>query len=458
MSEIVVIGAGPAGLMAALAAAESDHQVTVFEAADAVGGMAGSFKVAGQRVDYGSHRLHPSTPPEIMDRLRALLGADLQARERNGRIRLRGRWVGFPLRPLDLARNLPPSFALRSGLDAALRPLRSRSGDSFESAVAARLGPTVAREFYAPYARKLYGVDAAQLTSELADRRVSAASPMQVMAKARRARRPEGRRFFYPRRGYGQISERLSEAAVAAGADLRLSQRVDRIAERGDRVEVVSPGAVAAADLVLSTMPLPALIAALDPPPEPEVAEAAARLRVRAMTLVYLVVPRDSYTPFNVHYFPAPAMFTSRLSEPKKYRDSDDPSGRTVLCAELPCDVGDGIWTASTDDLEALVSEELRRVELPDPAPMAAEVRRIPSVYPVYDQAGQAARAVIGRWAARQGRVITLGRQGLSVPDNLHHVLAMGSAAAEAIDPGGSFDNSRWRRSLNRFASHVVED
>ena len=63
MAEIAIIGSGPAGLMAAWRAAELGHEVKVFESAPTVGGMSGSFEIAGLRVDYGSHRLHPSTPP-----------------------------------------------------------------------------------------------------------------------------------------------------------------------------------------------------------------------------------------------------------------------------------------------------------------------------------------------------------------------------------------------------------
>ena len=457
MGEIVVIGAGPAGLMAGLAASESGHHVTILEAAPAVGGMSGSFEIAGQRVDFGSHLLNPSIAPEFMDRLRALLGDDLQAVERAGRIRLNGRWVGYPLKPLDMARSLPPAFAFNTALDTVLRPLRPRLGDSFETEVTARLGPTVTREFYAPYVHKLYGVDAAGLTSELADRRVPMKSPLKVVARALRARRPEIKSFFYPRRGFGQISESLAEAAVEAGADLRLSHRVEQIAKRADRVEVASAGTRVKADLVLSTMPLPALVAALDPPPPAEVVEAVTRLRARSVTFVYFVVPRDQYTPFDTYFFPEEGMRVSRLTEPKNCRSGDDPVGQTVVCAEIPGDVGDQIWTAPTEELEALVRGELDRAGLPDPTPIATEIRRLPSVYHVYDRAGQWARAIANDWVAAPDRVVSLGHQGLGGQNSTHHVLAMGAAAAAAIGPDGSFDRSQWEQSLHHFAAYVVD-
>ena len=72
MSEIAILGGGPAGLIAALRARQRGHNVTVFEASSVVGGMASSFEVAGQRVDLGSHRLHPATDPETLSLIRSL--------------------------------------------------------------------------------------------------------------------------------------------------------------------------------------------------------------------------------------------------------------------------------------------------------------------------------------------------------------------------------------------------
>ena len=72
MTEIAIIGAGPAGLMAAWQAAKKGHQVTVYERSSFTGGMSASFELAGQNVDFGSHRLHPATPPHLLEEIKKL--------------------------------------------------------------------------------------------------------------------------------------------------------------------------------------------------------------------------------------------------------------------------------------------------------------------------------------------------------------------------------------------------
>ncbi|WP_419855344.1 protoporphyrinogen/coproporphyrinogen oxidase [Candidatus Poriferisodalis sp.] len=394
MAEIVIIGAGPAGLSAALDAAEAGHHCTLVEAGSAVGGMAGSFEFAGQRVDYGSHRLHFALGDRQRARFERLLGDDLQVRPRNGRIRLRDRWIGFPLRTWDLLTHVPPSFGLRVAADIATAPLRrtptdptrrpatgrlrrtpgtggtssDRSSDSsFDTEVRARLGPTVAEEFYGPYARKLYGIEPVELDAELAHRRVSASGISDVLRRVVRAARPAGRQFLYPRRGYGQLSEAMAAAAVDAGVDLRLDTAAARIdlsaggvtvhlRPQGRQTDVDGGGQpstasesgaalgprtdaneIVRADSVLSTVPVATLASIVEPAPPPAVVDALARCRTRSMVLAYLIVDRDQYTPYDAHYFPGLDTVIARLSEPKNYRDGDDPAGQSVLCAEIPC-------------------------------------------------------------------------------------------------------------------------
>jgi protoporphyrinogen oxidase len=210
---------------------------------------------------------------------------------------------------------------------------------------------------------------------------------------------------------------------------------------------------------VWSTAPIGALAGIIDPPPPPEVRTAAGRLTHRALVLVYLVLDRRRYTPFDAHYFPGADVALARLSEPRNYRDSaDDPPDRTVLCAEVPCTVGDATWTAPADDLGAAVADDLARSGLPPAYPVATECRRLPRVYPVYRTGFAWDLSVVDLWAADQPRLLTFGRQGLFVPDNTHHALAMGWEAAAALAPDGSFDDGAWAQARTSFRSFVVED
>jgi protoporphyrinogen oxidase len=459
---IAVIGAGPAGLAAAWRAALAGHEVVVLDRARAVGGMAGSFDVAGVRVDHGSHRLHPSTPAPILAALRDLLGAELQTRPRTGRIRLHDRWLAFPLRPGDLVRRAPRGFVARAAADALTGPVRRPRADTFAEVVRAGLGPAVLDSVYGPYARKLWDSDPADLAGELARRRISASSPADIVRRLARGARSGGRTFLYPRRGFGAIAEALADAAVAAGAEVRLGCGVTGLRRhdggKGWAVDLAG-GATLDAGQVWSTAPLPALAGMVDPGPPAAATAAAGRLRHRALVLLYVVLDRPRWTGFDAHYFPGPEVVAARLSEPRNYRDDPaQPPDRTVLCAEIACWEGDAVWCAPDGDLAARLAGELEAIGLPPAEPVEVVSRRLPRVYPVYGPGSAADLAALETWAAAQGGLLTFGRQGLFTPDNTHHALAMGWAAADALRPDGTLDVGRWRAARDGFRRFVVED
>jgi protoporphyrinogen oxidase len=432
----------------------------VLERENRVGGAAGSFDLHGIRVDFGSHRLHPSIEPEILADLQDALGDDLQKRTRRGRIRLMDRWIRFPLDAKDLLRHMPRSFVLRAARDAALGPFRRPRADTFEEVLRAGLGPEICERFYFPYARKIWGLAPGELSGEQARRRVSADSPLKIARRVLQGSGSGGDRgsayFWYPRRGYGQISEALAERAKEAGAELRLGTEARSIAthERGVIVET-GKGRVDAARL-FSTIPVTVLSRLLGAPPE--ILDAAAALRSRSMILVYLVLDVDRYTAFDAHYLPEGFTPVTRVSEPKNYRRGDDPIGRTVLCAEIPCNRTDALWSAADEALALIVETGLADAGLPDVHPADIHVERLPFAYPIYD-IGYAERFdVLDRWVSSHERVLTFGRQGLFAHDNAHHALAMAYAAVDALGADGTFDVAAWGRAREGFARHVVED
>ncbi len=231
--DLLVLGAGPAGVGAAYRAATASRSVMVIERSDRVGGASASFEVSGQRVDLGSHRLHPSTDPGILRHIDRALEGSLQRRSRNGRIRLAGRWIAFPLKTADLLTHLPPGFGARAAFDAATRFRRSAQRDTFAELLRAGLGPTMCERFYFPYARKLWGLEPDDISGEQARRRVAASSPTKMLKRLLPGRGSEGAHFYYPRDGFGAIVESL--AALCHQRRRRLPLRCGRNRGRAPR-------------------------------------------------------------------------------------------------------------------------------------------------------------------------------------------------------------------------------
>ncbi|HEX2154477.1 MAG TPA: FAD-dependent oxidoreductase [Acidimicrobiia bacterium] len=449
---VAVLGGGPAGLYAALLLARRGIEVTLFEQSDRAGGLAGGHVVDGQRVDYGSHRLHPSISPEILADLRSML--DLRERRRHGRIRLGDTWLPFPLSPGEVVRSLPLRIQGRLAAGAAAALFQPASSRTFADVVTTGLGRPMGDLFYFPYAEKIWGVAPDDLSGEQARRRIGADSPLKLLRKTFGSR--SGRAFFYPPDGFGAIPRAIATEAEKAGAAIRLGEKVMGLVRSGSGWEVTTSAGSASFRLVLSTLPV-SLLARMLAPPAP-VAEAATGLRTRAMVLIYLTVPASRWTDYDAHYFPGREIPFTRISEPKNYRESGgDPPDRTVICVEIPCDPGDAVWGANEAELAALVRAGIESQGLPDPGGRI-QVERRRHAYPVYRVGVEETLAQVYSWLDGQPGLITFGRQGLFAHDNTHHALAMAHDAVACVSADLDFDSAGWSAARERFARHVVED
>lgn len=469
-TRVAVLGGGPAGLGAAWQLMQQRKaRAVVIEQRGLVGGNAGSFEIDGLPVDYGSHRLHPACHPEILSDLRRLLKDELCDRPRHGRIRLRKRWLHFPLKPADLILNLPPSFGLGVTWDSLQKvalDARRRESDTFASVLQRGLGKTICRDFYFPYATKMWGVSAEELSPVQAYRRVSAGSLGKMVRKVLGLvpgfKSQGAGRFYYPRQGFGQISQTIASEACKLGAEMRLGTKVRNIRlGKPLRVEVDHNGTSSTieAEHVWSTIPINLLARIVDPPPPPEVLQAAQNIKFRSMILIYLVLAQPQFTPFDAHYFPEIDIQLTRLSEPKNYSGRLEPADRTVLCGELPCMLNDSLWNSSDDELAEVVKASLARCGLPVRVPIVKIVtKRLAAAYPIYHLGYESHFSLVSDWLAGLDGILTFGRQGLFAHDNTHHALAMAYAAVDCLQESGNFDAARWKDYLKEFSKHVVED
>ncbi|MBL9129614.1 MAG: NAD(P)-binding protein, partial [Verrucomicrobiaceae bacterium] len=160
---MLILGGGPAGLAAGHFAREAGHEFQLLEAAPRTGGNAVTFEEKGFRFDSGAHRFH-DRDPEMTEVVRGLLGADLLECSIPSQIFHEGRFVDFPLSPLNLCRALGVRASARAALKFLTARLTHRGEvDTFEHHAVRAYGSDIAGRFLLGYSEKLWGLPGSQL-------------------------------------------------------------------------------------------------------------------------------------------------------------------------------------------------------------------------------------------------------------------------------------------------------
>ena len=452
--EVVIIGAGPAGLTAAHELSRNQVPATVLEADDVVGGISRTVERDGWRFDIGGHRFFTKVPRVEALWHEILPGGDFLLRPRQSRILYRGKFYDYPLRPLGALRNLGAVEAARcvlSYLWARLRPPADQS--HLEGWVAARFGYRLYRHFFKTYNEKVWGVPATEIQSDWAAQRIKNLSLANAVLGGLRPGRNRKQitslieEFHYPRYGPGMMWERCCELVEAAGSKVHLGQPVTRIRHqdgRVDAVETTADGAVTGypCTQLISSMPLPDLVRAMDPPAPADVRAAAGELRFRDFLTVALVVPESEAFPDNWIYIHSPQVRLGRIQNFGAWSESMVQPGRTCLGLEYFVFSGDELWELPDADLVELGISELATLGLVEPARVeAGYVVRMPKAYPVYDHGFQANVAVLRDWLATHApNVHPVGRNGMHRYNNQDHSMLTAMLTVENILGRGDHD------------------
>jgi protoporphyrinogen oxidase len=247
--------------------------------------------------------------------------------------------------------------------------------------------------------------------------------------------------FDYPREGPGMMWRAAAERVDAQGGEILVQTELTRLVHAGGRVlyaEVRESNCLRRieANAVISTMPLPELIAKLDPPPPESVREAAAQLRFRDLITVCVIVDAPALFPDNWIYIHEPKARVARIQNFKNWSSHMVPdSTKTSLGLEYFCNRGDHIWNTVDADLVALAAGELAAIGLIHDVSQVIDgcVFRVANAYPIYDKDYAAAVDTIRSFLSGFKNFRTAGRNGLHRYNNQDHSMLAGRLAARQL-------------------------
>jgi protoporphyrinogen oxidase len=438
--DVIVIGAGPAGLTAAYELARLGQRVLVIEQSHQVGGISRTENYRGYRFDIGGHRFFTRVP-EIEQLWRETLGADLLTVQRQSRIYYRGRFFKYPISLSDALLKLgviESARILGSYFLARIAPHRQE--DTFEQWVSNRFGRRLYETFFKTYTEKVWGMPCASISADWAAQRIKGLSLSSAIMNALTGAANTKSliiSFLYPRLGPGMMWEALAERARALGAEVELGARAVAVVTDDPttmhvEIETATSIRTLTTAQVISSAPLSELVRAIRPEPPAAVGRAADCLRYRDFVLVLLLVKAKDLFPDNWLYVHSPEVKVGRIQNSKNWSAALTPDpDMTSLGMEYFSTVGDAIWRLSDEELVSLAADELALLGLAsrDQVVDGAVVRQR-AAYPVYDDDYEGSVAQIRAYLDTLPGLQTVGRNGMHRYNNLDHSMLTGLLAA----------------------------
>lgn len=362
-SDVLIIGGGVAGLMAGIKLLEGAKSVTILEKESCVGGQCRTeiLNIGDEayRFDYGGHRFITNNET-LLYFVEEILGDNLLFAERSSVILHQNRVYDYPLNLKNLIKVAPFKLLLGAFVDTLKILSKSVKPDdkNFETWISSRFGSTLYANFFAPYTKKLWGIEPKNLSADWAGQRISLLDLKDVakklLFKNKKTPRTYAKSYRYPKYGFGELPKKMAQRFEALGGKIFLDSEVSGFEYTNNSITAVhTQNHTFKASHIISTMPLNEMSLKMG---------YECDLKFRSLRFLCIALDIEDFSPHTWQYVSDYELLPTRIQEPRRRSPFMSAKGKSSIMLEIPCNKDDKIWNMGDNELLEIVKKDLKKL------------------------------------------------------------------------------------------------
>jgi protoporphyrinogen oxidase len=449
--DVVIIGAGPAGLSAGYELCNSKKKVLVLEKKYQVGGLAETKVFGDYRYDIGPHRFFTKNE-EVYSLFIKMLGDDAVKVNRKTRILFKNSYFDYPLSPVNALFGLGIFESIQIGFSYIFARIKSYLRltriENFEDWVVDKFGRKLFNNFFKNYTEKVWGIDCKLIGKDWAAQRIkglslSTAIKFAIFPNSKKRPKTLIDAFYYPRLGAGMLWEKFEEHLNANSVPVVKNSFVTNVQEIEDKQVLTyiekNQEKIISTDHVLFSNPLLDFIKFYKTTVPEEVISAAKNLEYRNHISVHITVDKKLFDD-NWIYIHSPTLKMARIADFTNFSTEMSKEDEYPLTLEYFCFEDDEIWSQDNSEIIAFGLKELKSIFNEEFRVIHSDVSRNPKAYPVIKTGYEKDINIIKNWLATKENLTAIGRSGMFKYNNQDHAMATGIYAVRNLLGEGNYD------------------
>lgn len=354
--QILIIGAGPVGLIAGWQLSNLGWDVKIFEKKNIVGGMCRSWKWKDFILDTGPHIFH-THDKKLWEFWNKNFSKILLPGKYWAKSTIESNFHDYYDYPISEEGIKKFNKNIKKTIFKELEDLKKKpkkKTTNFADHVEAQVGKTLRSFFFKDYPEKVWGISTDLMTSEWAPKRIKFRKNILDFFN--------GEYTCVGKYGTGSLYEYLKKEILKKNGKVYLNNSLTKITQENSKITGLEFNnkkiyKVNDETTILSTLPITLISRYLG---------MNSNLTFRGVRCSYVAINKKRVMPKNCNwiYFPSKKLIFNRVSEHKTFTKYVAPKNKTYLCVETTYSKGDKVDTMSTKNFKEIVLNDLVKTKL----------------------------------------------------------------------------------------------